>query len=78
MHGDSHSKFCVINKPRQYENLRLSQECEQTFKTKIMHPVPKNLLKEYIQSQHFTSTMDQGDYEGNVPGRHPECHGSGW
>ena len=27
-------KFCVIDDPRQYENLRLSQEWDQTFKTR--------------------------------------------
>ena len=38
-------KFCVIDEPRQYENLRLSQEREQTSKTKqpkIMQPVPQD------------------------------------
>ena len=23
-----------------------------------MHPIPQNLLKEFVQSQHFTSTAD--------------------
>ena len=54
-------KFCVIDRKRQYENLRESQEWKQTFRTKEpkkMKAAPQDLLKEYVKSQQFTSTAD--------------------